>query len=92
MWFRYSIVLSKKFKDNDRFGLSIIIGEVENIGNNFATSIEIIATVYDKNGDLIKAENTFAKADTLLPNQKSPIEILAYADDFKGMESYHCNG
>jgi hypothetical protein len=58
------VLLSKKFKENDRFGLGRIIGEVKNIGNDSATSIEIIGTVYDENGDLITTQNTFADNDT----------------------------
>jgi len=82
------VLLSEKFKDEDRFGLGRIVGQVKNIGNDSATSISIEATVYDKNGDVITSKNSYTKADTLLPNQKSSFEILAYAEDFKEMESY----
>jgi hypothetical protein len=83
------VLLSKKFAESDRFKTSKIVGEVKNIGNGSATSIEVIANLYDKNGDLLNTENTYTKADTLLPNQKSSFEILDYSEEFEGMDSYN---
>ena len=81
------VLLSQKLKKSS-FGYRDLIGQVKNIGNGSATSIEIGVTVYDKNGDVIGTDSGYAKADTLKPGQKSTFTIMAKSDNFKGMESY----
>jgi hypothetical protein len=81
------VLVSQKLKKAS-FGYRDLVGQVKNIGNESAESVNILLTVYDKNGGVIGTENTYADVDTLKPGQKSTFKFFASADDFKGMDNY----
>ena len=45
-------------------------------------------TTYDKNGDVLGTDFTYASSQTLNPNQKSSFDILSPKDNFIGMNNY----
>ena len=65
-----------------------MVGQVKNIGNESAESVQVLLTVYDKNGGVVGTENTYADVDTLKPGQKSTFKFFASSDTFKGMDYY----
>lgn len=65
-----------------------IIGQVKNIGTETVEFVKIGLTVYDKNGDVVGTDSTYAEATTLEPNQKSSFDIFSTTDNFDGMASY----
>lgn len=65
-----------------------IIGQVKNIGSDTVEFIKIGLTVYDKNGDVVGTDSTYADATTLESSQKSSFDIISTKDNFDGMESY----
>jgi hypothetical protein len=81
------VLLSQKLKKSS-FGYRDLVGQVKNIGSDSAAYVEILLTVYDKNGGVIRTESTYADVDLLKPGQKSPFKFFASADDFKGMDHY----
>jgi hypothetical protein len=81
------VLLSQKLKKAS-FGYRDLIGQVKNVGNDSAESVNVHLTVYDKNGGVIGTENTYADIDTLKPGQKSTFKFYASTDDFKGMDHY----
>jgi hypothetical protein len=80
------VLLSQKMKTSSY--TKNIIGQVKNIGNSSAEYIEIGATAYNKNGEIIGTGSGYTNADTLKPGQKSTFEVSLWKDDFKGMKSY----
>jgi len=81
------VLLSQKLKKAS-FGYRDLIGQVKNIGSDDAESVNILLTVYDKNGGVIGTDSTYADADTLKPGQKSSFKFFTSSDDFKGMDHY----
>jgi hypothetical protein len=81
------VLLSQKLKKSS-FGYRDLVGQVKNIGSDSAAYVEILLTVYDKRGDVIGTENTYADVDLLKPGQKSTFKFFASSDDFKGMDHY----
>jgi hypothetical protein len=81
------ILLSQKLKKAS-FGYRDLVGQVKNIGNDSAESINVLLTVYDKNGGVIGTDSIYTDVSTLKPGQKSTFKILASSDDFKGMDHY----
>ena len=65
-----------------------IVGQVTNIGSDSVELVRIGLTVYDKNGDVVGTDSSFAEATTLEPNQKSSFDIHSNKDNFDYMESY----
>jgi hypothetical protein len=63
------ILLKQKYKSS-RFA-DEIIGQVKNVGNGTAEFVKISFTLFDKKGELIGTEHTFADPHTLKPGQKS---------------------
>jgi hypothetical protein len=61
---------------------------VKNIGSDTVVFVKIGLTVYDKNGDVVGIDSTYAEATTLEPNQKSSFDIISTKDNFDGMQSY----
>ena len=70
------------------FGYRDLVGQVKNIGNDTASFVRIDLTTYDKNGDVLGTDLTYATANTLKPNQKSSFELSSSSDNFKGMDHY----
>ncbi|MDW0200086.1 MAG: FxLYD domain-containing protein, partial [Nitrososphaeraceae archaeon] len=81
------LLLSQKLKKAS-FGYRDLVGQVKNIGNNTASFVRIDLTTYDKNGDVLGTDSTYATANTLKPNQKSTFQLMTSADNFKGMDHY----
>ena len=81
------VLLSQKPKKGDG-DYNDIIGQVKNIGSDTVEYVKIGIIVYDKNGDTIGTDSTYAEATTLEPNQKSSFDILSSKDNFDGMASY----
>ena len=74
------ILIDQKYK-SDRF-TDNIIGQVKNIGNGTAEFVQINFNLFNKKGELIGTEYTFADPDTLKPGQKSPFNM--YIDEKTG--------
>ena len=81
------VLLSQKLKKSS-FGYRDLVGQVKNIGSDSAAYVEILLTVYDKNGGVIGTESTYADVDLLKPGQKSTFKFFTSSDDFKGMDHY----
>jgi len=81
------VLLSQKLKKAS-FGYRDLVGQVKNIGSESAESVNILLTVYDKNGGVIGTDSTYADVDTLKPGQKSNFKFFTSSDDFKGMDHY----
>jgi hypothetical protein len=81
------VLLSQKLKKAS-FGYRDLVGQVKNIGDESAESVNILLTVYDKNGGVIGTDSTYADASTLKPGQKSSFKFFTSSDDFKGMDHY----
>lgn len=80
------VMLSQKLKKGG--GYNDIIGQVKNLGSDTVEFVKIGLTVYDKNGDVVGTDSTYAAATTLKPNQKSSFDIFSSKDNFQGMKSY----
>ena len=74
------ILTDQKYK-SDRF-TDNIIGQVKNIGNGTAEFVQINFNLFNKKGELIGTEFTYADPDTLKPGQKSPFNM--YIDEKTG--------
>jgi hypothetical protein len=81
------VLLSQKLKKSS-FGNRDLVGQVKNIGNDTAESVKIVLDTFDKNGDVIGTDYTYATADTLKPNQKSSFDLPSQSENFKGMDHY----
>jgi hypothetical protein len=81
------VLLSQKLKKSS-FGYRDLVGQVKNIGNESASSVQIHLTIYGKDGGVIGTDFTYADIDTLNQGQKSTFKIMASSDDFKGMDYY----
>ena len=64
-----------------------VIAQVKNIGNDTIEFVKIGISVYDKNGDIVGTDSTYAESPTLEPNQKSSVDIISSKDNFEGMDS-----
>ena len=81
------VLLSHKLKKGEG-DYNDIIGQVKNIGSDTLEFVKIGISVYDKNGDIVGTDSTYAESSTLEPNQKSSFDILSPKDNFDGMDSY----
>jgi hypothetical protein len=81
------VLLSHKLKKGDG-DYNDIIGQVKNIGSDTIEFVKIGVSVYDKNGDIVGTDSTYAESSTLEPNQKSSFDISSSKDNFEGMASY----
>jgi hypothetical protein len=63
------ILLTQKYK-SDRFS-DEIIGQVKNVGNGTADFVKISFTLFNKKGELIGTDYTYADQKILKPGQKS---------------------
>jgi hypothetical protein len=67
------ILTSQKYK-SDRFS-DEIVGQVKNVGNGTAEWVKIFFTLYNKKGEIIGSEHTYADQKTLKPGQKSAFNV-----------------
>ena len=81
------VLLSQKLKKAS-FGYRDLVGQVKNVGNDTAQSVKIVLDTFDKNGDVIGTDTTYATADTLKPNQRSSFDLSSQSQNFKGMDHY----
>ena len=81
------VLLSHKLKKGDG-NYNDIIGQVKNTGSDTLEFVKIGVSIYDKNGDIVGTDSTYAESTTLEPNQKSAFDIFSSKDNFEGMDSY----
>jgi hypothetical protein len=82
------IILTKIKYRSDRFS-DDIAGQIKNVGNGTAESIQIIFSYYDKKGEVIGSDYVYANQDFLKPGQKSPFSQMVdeeIGDDMKAYE------
>jgi hypothetical protein len=60
----------------DNTGSQHIVGEIQNTGKSNIQSVKIAATYYNKSNCVIDTNYAYTSADVLIPNQKSPFEII----------------
>jgi hypothetical protein len=72
---------SDKFSDD-------ISGQIMNVGNGTSESIKMIFTYYDKNGNVIGSDYSYANQDSLKPGQKSPFSQMVNEEIGDDMEAY----
>lgn len=53
------ILTSHKYIERNDSAFDDIVGQVKNIGNGIAESVEIIFTYYDTDGDIVGTDNTY---------------------------------
>lgn len=81
------VLLSHKLKKGSG-NYNDVIGVVKNLGSETVEFVKIGINVYDKSGNLIGTDSTYAESTTLEPNQKSSFDIFTPKDNFNGMDSY----
>ena len=81
------IILNKIKYRSDKFS-DYLSGQVMNVGNGTAESIQAIFTYYDKNGNVIGSDFTYANQDFLKPGQKSPFSQMVDEEIGDDMEAY----
>jgi hypothetical protein len=65
-----------------------VVGEVENTGSRNLNNIEIVATFFDKNNNVLTSDSTYTDIETLTPNQKSPFELNTYPHENLEIDHY----
>jgi hypothetical protein len=69
-------VLSHKIRNGSSEYLSDrLIGQVQNMLDKDVELVQIIATYYDADGEMIGSSTTFTQSTALKPNMKAPFEI-----------------
>lgn len=63
----------------DMLGYHHIVGEVANTTDETLVFVEIVATVYDADGEVVAADFTYASLDTMAPDSTSPFEVILLA-------------
>jgi len=81
------IILTKIKYRSDRFS-DDIVGQVKNVGNGTANSVQIIFTYYDKTGEVIGSDSAHVNQDTLKPGQKSPFSEMVDEETGDDMKAY----
>ncbi len=79
------VLLSQRLKKGN--GDNHIVGQVKNMGLGTVKFVKMGLTVYDKNGDVIGTDSTYAETTTLEPSQKSSFDIFSNKD-IDSMDSY----
>jgi len=64
-----------------RVGRYVITGELENVGSYSARSIDVIATAYDSNGELIGVGFGWPAASVLAPDETSIFRPIFFGND-----------
>jgi len=73
------ILTSHKYVKHTDSNFDDLVGQVKNIGNGTAQSIQIIFTYYDNNGDVIGTDGVYIDTEKLNPGQKAP--FLEFRDN-----------
>lgn len=81
------IILTKIKYRSDRFS-DDIAGQLKNVGNGTAESIQIIFTYYDKKGEVIGSDYVYANQDFLKLGQKSPFNQMVDEETGDDIEAY----
>jgi hypothetical protein len=80
-----TILSHNGFPDNNEFLPTYhIVGEVQNNGTSTAKFVQISATLYDSNNQVIGTGNAFTNPADIEPSQKAPFEVLVTKDSVKG--------
>ena len=82
------VLTSHKYVENNDANYGDIVGQVKNIGNGIADSVEIIFTYYDDNEDIVGTESTYIDIQRLKPDQKAPFSESIDRKTTKGMTYY----
>jgi hypothetical protein len=82
------ILTSHKYIERNDSAFDDIVGQVKNIGNGIAESVEIIFTYYDTNGDIVGTDNTYVNIQKLNPGQKAPFSQFMDRNTTIGMTNY----
>ena len=82
------ILTSHKYIERNNSAFDDIVGQVKNIGNGIAESVEIIFTYYDTNEDIVGTDNTYVNIQKLNPGQKAPFSQLVDRNTTIGMTNY----
>ena len=82
------ILTSHKYIEKNDSAFDDIVGQVKNIGNGIAESVEIIFTYYDTNGDIVGTDNTYVNIQKLNPGQKAPFSQFMDRNTTIGMTNY----
>ena len=82
------ILSSHKYVENNDSNYGDIVGQVKNIGNGIAESVEIIFTYYDDNGEIVGTDNTYIDIQRIKPNQKAPFSQYINKNTTQGMKNY----
>ncbi len=62
----------------DSLGWLNVVGEVQNVGDQPVEYVKISATFYDSSNTVVDTSFTFSDLDVILPNRKSPFDILLF--------------
>ena len=68
-------LLKHKVERNDK-NLGKFIGQVQNTLNKNVEYVTIIATFYDKDGNIIGSKSTYTKPNTIKPNMTASFEMI----------------
>ena len=82
------ILTSHKYIEKNDSAFDDIVGQVKNIGNRIAESVEIIFTYYDTNGNIVGTDNTYVNIQKLNPGQKAPFSQFMDRNTTIGMTNY----
>ena len=79
------IVSTRAYEEN--VGKWVLIGEVQNVDQVPARFVQVAASIYDQEDNLIAVGSTFAWRSTLAPEHRSPFQIDLYAPP-KGIDHW----
>jgi plastocyanin len=82
------ILTSHKYVENKDSNYGDIVGQVKNIGNGIAESVEIIFTYYDYNGEIVGTDSTYIDIQRLKPDQKAPFSQYINKNTTQGLTNY----
>ena len=60
----------------DDLGFCHVVGEVINNGSTTARWVELIATFYDKEGNVVGTDSAFTKPEHIPPGSTAPYHII----------------
>lgn len=70
-----------------KYGMTSIVGEVENTGTDNLEYVMITATFYDANENVVDTGFTYARMDIIKPGDKAPFQITSLEDNLN-MDHY----
>ena len=81
------IILTKITYRSDKFS-DDIAGQVKNVGNGTAESVQVIFTYYDEDSNVIGSDYAYSEQDVLKPGQKAPFSLYVDEETGDDMEAY----